>query len=53
MRVRDPVNAGTCCLLSPTVNEFEWAANAFNFARDGIAVDLGEASEEFKKADGW
>lgn len=48
---RDPVNAGLLSLKS-AVNEFEWAANAFNFARDGIAVDLGEASEEFKKAEG-
>ena len=48
---RDPVNVGLLSLKS-AVNEFEWAANAFNFARDGIAVDLGEASEEFKKAEG-
>ncbi|MEO1861369.1 MAG: cytochrome c biogenesis protein CcsA [Verrucomicrobiales bacterium] len=48
---RDPVNAGLLSLKS-AVNEFEWATNAFNFARDGIAVDLGEASEEFKKAEG-
>jgi len=48
---RDPVNAGLLSLKS-AVNEFEWAVNAFNFAREGIAVDLGEASEEFKKAEG-
>ncbi|NCG27246.1 MAG: hypothetical protein GWP42_06870 [Verrucomicrobiales bacterium] len=48
---RDPVNSGLLSLKS-AVNEFEWAANAFNFARDGIDVDLGAASEAFKKADG-
>ncbi|NRB45719.1 MAG: cytochrome c biogenesis protein CcsA [Verrucomicrobiales bacterium] len=48
---RDPVNAGLLSLKS-AVNEFEWSVNAFNFARDGIAVDLGEASEDFKKAEG-
>ena len=47
---RDPVNSGLLSLKS-AVNEFEWAANAFNFARDGIDVDLGAASEAFKKAD--
>ena len=46
---RDPVNAGILSLKS-SINEFEWAANAFNFARSGIGVDLGEISEEFKKS---
>ena len=47
---RDPVNAGLLSLKS-AVNEFEWAVNAFNFAREGIAVDLGAASDQFKKAE--
>ena len=47
---RDPVNAGLLALKS-AINEFEWAANAFNFARDGIAVDLGAISDDFKKSD--
>ncbi|MBA71641.1 MAG: hypothetical protein CMO73_03105 [Verrucomicrobiales bacterium] len=48
---RDPVNAGLLSLKS-AVNEFEWAINAFNFARQGITVDLGVVSDEFKKAEG-
>ena len=48
---RDPINAGLLSLKS-AVNEFEWSVNAFNFARDGIAVDLGAVSEDFKKAEG-
>ena len=46
---RNPVNAGILSLKS-SINEFEWAANAFNFARSGIDVDLGEISEDFKKS---
>ena len=46
---RDPINAGLLALKS-AVNEFEWAVNAFNFARDGVNVDLGSISEEFQKS---
>jgi len=45
---RDPMKAGVMALKSK-INEFEWALNAFNFARDGLAVDLGEASDRFEK----
>ena len=48
---RDPVNAGLLSLRS-NLAEFFYTLNAFNFARNGIAVDLGEASEDFKKAEG-
>ena len=46
---RDPINAGLLALKS-AVNEFEWAVNAFNFARDGVNVDLGSISDEFQKS---
>ena len=36
--------------MKSAVNEFEWAVNAFNFARDGVNVDLGSISDEFQKS---
>ncbi len=45
---RDPVKAGVMALKSQ-INEFDWIVNALNFARDGLAVDLGEASGKFEK----
>lgn len=45
---RDPVKAGILSLKT-NMNEFEWLVNTLNFARDGMGVELGEVSPEFKK----
>ena len=45
---RDPVKAGILSLKT-NMNEFEWLVNTLNFARDGLGVELGEISPEFKK----
>jgi ABC-type transport system involved in cytochrome c biogenesis permease subunit len=45
---RDPVKAGILSLKT-NMNEFEWLVNTLNFARDGLGVELGEVSPEFKK----